>query len=81
MKYEPSGDYFRVRMKIGMVVVAFFGVAFGGNYMAKSVRQAVGFQDPNVLKEHLRYKVFFGGASMIISILYLVLESGGCVVR
>ncbi|GMH55195.1 hypothetical protein TL16_g01843, partial [Triparma laevis f. inornata] len=80
MKYEPSGDYFRVTMKIGMVIVAFFGVAFGGNYMAKSVRQAVGFQDPNVLKEHLRYKVFFGGASMIISILYLVLESGGCVV-
>ncbi|GMH61064.1 hypothetical protein TrST_g372 [Triparma strigata] len=78
-KFKPKGGAERVIMKVGMVIVAFFGVAFGGVYMARSVRQAVGFQDPNALKEHLRYKVFFGGASMIISILYLVLESGGCV--
>jgi len=31
------------------------------------------------VKEHLRDKVFLGGGSMLISVMYLVLESGGCV--
>ena len=70
---------------------------FATRFARRSVRTAVAFQDQSALRDHLRYKVFFGGgekstrgagslplltlpsASMMISLLYLSLESGGCV--
>ena len=72
-------DDFSQAMLLTNTVICFFMVLFGGTYMAKSVRTAVAFRDQSALKDHLRYKVFFGGASMMISMLYLCLESGGCV--
>jgi hypothetical protein len=73
--YVPT--YQRV-MKILLSISAAVIGGFGGVYVARSARAALSFRSSEEIVEHVISKVFVGGASMLISILYLVLESGSC---
>ena len=59
-------------------IVAFFLAAVGGPFIVESARTTIAFQSEERLKGHLKKNVFIGGFSMMVSMTYLVMESGSC---
>ena len=52
--------------------------AIGGPFTVESARTTLIFQSEETLSSHLKKNVFVGGFSMLISMTYLVMESGSC---
>ncbi len=80
MSDTSSLSYLGRWVKIVTSAGAFFLVVFAGSFIAKRARNALAFQSDAEVLYHLQDKVFLGGASMLISILYLVLESFACII-